>query len=160
MVPQCAQCFEPWSGWDAWLHSSIAGLDSVLDGSIYGWKEITVRVSPGVIPELKAVSSERHTPFGVASFSWSYSATKFTQELRLPVGTRAVIHTPHSIAGQSLRSVEETSGSNTLLWGPGDLSDPDYLRRSVGVLATTNGVNAVEVSVGSGYYRLESEYGL
>ena len=160
MVPHCAQCLEPWSGWDAWLHSSIAGLDSVLNGSTYGWKEIAVRVSPGVIPELKAVSSERQTPFGVVSFSWSYSGTKFTQELQLPVGTRAVIHTPHSIAGHSLQSVVETSGSNTPLWGTGDLSDSEHLRRSVGVLATQNGVNAVEVTVGSGYYRLESEYGL
>ena len=56
-------------GWDAWLHSSIAGLDAAVNGSVHGWKEITVRVSPGVIPELKAVSSERQTPFGKVEYA-------------------------------------------------------------------------------------------
>ena len=100
-------------GWDAWLHSSIAGLDAVVNGSVYGWKELVVRVSPGVIPELKAVSSERQTPFGQVSFAWSYSNAKFTQELKLPVGTTATVHAPDSIAGRRLRSIVHVESSGT-----------------------------------------------
>jgi|EP01043_Picozoa_sp_COSAG02_P035818 hypothetical protein len=144
-------------GWDAWLHSSIAGLDAVVNGSVYGWKELVVRVSPGVIPELKAVSSERQTPFGQVSFAWSYSNAKFTQELKLPVGTTATVHAPDSVEGRRLHSIVhvESSGTRTTLWSNGGPSDSE---RPAGVVTSQNGIDAVEVTVGSGSYRLESEY--
>jgi hypothetical protein len=132
----------------------------VVNGSVHGWKQLVVRVSPGVIPELKAVSSERQTPFGQVSFAWSYSKAKFTQELKLPVGTTATVHTPHSVARQRLHNVVlvENSGARTMLWRNGSLSSSERLEQPDGVSTTHNGVDAVEVTVGSGIYRLESEY--
>lgn len=121
-----------------------------------------MRVSPGVIPELKEVHSQRLTPYGRVSFAWSYSNGKYTQELTLPVGTTAVLHTPHSIAGRSLYSVKDTSGTSTLehtLWTSGGSSDSERLKHPVGVLTVQDGVDSVEVVVGSGVYHLESEYG-
>ena len=45
-----------------------------------------------------------------------------------------------------------------MLWSDGGPSDSERLGRPAGVLTTQNGVRAVEVTVGSGSYRLESEY--
>ena len=118
-----------------------------------------VRHSPGVIPELKAVSLERQTPFGQVSFAWSYSNAKFKQELTLPVGTTATVHAPHSIEGRRLHSVVhvESSGERTMVWSNGGSSDFERLGLA-GVVSTQHGVDEVQVTVGSGTYRLESEY--
>ena len=132
----------------------------MVNGSVHGWKELVVRVSPGVIPELKAVSSERQTPFGQVSFAWSYRNAKFTQELELPVGTTATVHTPHSVARQRLHNVVlvENGGARTMLWSNGDPLSSERLGRPDGALTAQNGVDVVEVTVGSGIYRLESQY--
>ena len=99
---------------DAWLLSSIGGLDSAVSGTTGGWKDIIVRVSPGVIAALGHAGYRKRTPFGEVSLSWKYAAGKFTMELGLPVGTTATVHTPTSVAGATLRALHERGAGNEL----------------------------------------------
>ena len=51
----------------------MGGLDSAVNGSTGGWKDIIVRVSPGVISELKTASYTKKTSFGDVALSWEYT---------------------------------------------------------------------------------------
>ena len=101
---------------DAWLLSSIGGLDSAVSGTTGGWKDIIVRVSPGAIAALGHASYRKRTPYGEVSLSWKYAAGKLTMELGLPVGTTATVHTPTTVAGAALRTLHESSGDPAELW--------------------------------------------
>ena len=96
-------------GWDAWLLSSVGGLDSAVNGSTGGCKDIIARVSPGVVAELKTASYTKKTTFGDVTLTWEYADGKLGMELTLPVGTTATVHTPQLVGGKRLQMVHETS---------------------------------------------------
>ena len=145
---------------DAWLLSSIGGLDSAVSGTTGGWKDIIVRVSPGVIAALGHAGYRKRTPFGEVSLSWKYAAGKFTMELGLPVGTTATVHTPTSVAGAALRTLHESSGDPAELWS----ASAGAAAGAAGVRALEPAGEAVVATVAGGLgrggsYRFEARFG-
>ena len=155
---------------DAWLLSSIGGLDSAVSGTTGGWKDIIVRVSPGVIAALGHASYRKRTPFGEVSLSWKYAAGKFAMELGLPVGTTATVHTPTSVAGATLRALHESSGDPAELWSAaggaaaGAAGVRGAAAGAAGVRAVEPASEAVVATVAGGLgrggsYRFEARFG-
>ena len=145
---------------DAWLLSSIGGLDSAVSGTTGGWKDIIVRVSPGAIAALGHASYRKRTPYGEVSLSWKYAAGKFTMELGLPVGTTATVHTPTTVAGAALRTLHESSGDPAELWS----ASGGAATLAAGVRAVEPAGEAVVATVvgglgGGGSYRFEARFG-
>jgi hypothetical protein len=148
-------------GWDAWLLSSVGGLDSSVNGSTGGWKNIVVRVSPAVMPMLQRASYTKTTRFGDVTLSWTFADGKLTMDLALPVGTTATVHTPTAVAGATLREVRETSSGtadSAPLWGSGRVGAPPAGVRGVELVADAV-VTAVGGGLGAGgHYRFEARY--
>lgn len=144
-------------GWDAWLLSSVGGLDSAVNGSTGGWADIIVRVAPAAITTLRKASYKKLTRFGEVSLDWRFEAGKFTSTLSLPVGTRATVHTPSVLreggVDYGVRSITESA---QLLWAR-DSTSSSALEVG-GVFSVQQAAAAVLTEVGSGSYLFEAQY--
>lgn len=149
-------------GFDAWLTSSVGGLDSMINGTVAGWRHIKARVSPGVLSALKKSSFVKHTRFGDVKMSWTFDGSSLKTDLTLPVGTEAAFHTPSSLrseGGKRLVSLAEgdatDSDHETLMW---TVAEPGALHTSPWALENSAESHAVIATVGSGRYHFVARY--
>jgi len=92
-------------GFDAWLQSSLGGLDSAVNGRSGGWRHMIVRVSPEAAAALKQARVSRQTRFGEASLSWTAADGKLSSKLVVPIGVEAEVHSPAAMGGRRLSTV-------------------------------------------------------
>ena len=144
-------------GWNAWLLSSVGGLDSVVNGTTGGWRDIAVRVAPAAVTTIRSSSYKKLTRFGEISLDWSYDGGKFTMLLRLPVGTAATVHAPSTLSdGGVTRTVSSLAEGSQLIWrADGSVAK---LVGGVASVAQDQEAAAVLAQVGSGLYTFEAQY--
>lgn len=164
-------------GFDAWIMSSIGGLDSVVNGTVgsSGWRNVVARVAPAAITVLKHAAYVKHTRFGPVGISWKYDAGTFSTTLSVPTGVTVAVHTPSQLAGEGggaaavlqLQSVEE---GGTQLFNNDEASASGGIEakasrrgRNVGVFQVSvhdndGGAAAIVTDVGSGVYHFEAKY--
>ena len=156
-------------GFDAWILSSIGGLDSVVNGTAgsAGWRNVIARVAPAAIAVVKHASYVKHTRFGPVGISWKYDAGTFSTTLSVPTGVTVAVHTPSHLAGadgrsRTLRLHSLKEGGVQLLNGK-----PNALKGSnAGVLKvsahdqTSDGESesAIVTDVSSGVFHFEALY--
>jgi alpha-L-rhamnosidase len=143
-------------GFDAWVLSSIGGLDSAVNGTDSGWRHVISRVSPAAVTRVGHASYTKDTRFGAVTIKWSYAQTKLTIEYAVPVGVQLTMHSPRELidGGVALGLTTLHEGAH-LLWAAGSASGATNV---AGVRAMSMGTEALQVTVGSGLYRFEASY--
>ncbi len=71
-----------------WIHRTVAGLAPAAPG----FRRIVVRPEP--TSALSHAAARHVTPYGEAGVSWRRSESRFTLEVRVPVGVTAAVHVP------------------------------------------------------------------
>jgi len=147
-------------GFDAWVLASIGGLDSIINGSVAGWRSIVARVAPAAVTNLRSGSYRKTTRFGDVNITWSFDGTRMTSNVQVPVGAEVVFHSHVTLpGGLSLARVSETA-VNRDLWtaaasgvssGSGDI-------RAAGMLRLEERNGAIVAVLGSGSYSMQSDY--
>ena len=139
-------------GFDAWLTSSVGGLDSVVNGTSAGWRHIKARVSPGVVPIVRQATVTQHTRFGKAELACTFDGSTLHSKLVVPIAALADFHAPRKLRSAKLIKLTETG---VVAWAKtGAINTPDGVAR---VLVSADD-DAVITTVGSGSYHFEAHY--
>jgi len=141
-------------GFDAWLVSSLGGLDSAVVGERAGWRDIVVRVTPAAIATLRKGSVAHNTRFGLASVSWAFESSSYSVNITVPIGSNATVHIPTLLPmehqfGMHLSQVQEGRHE---LWPMTPVDWP------VGVLSLVDGSHELLARLGSGRYAFVASY--
>ena len=149
-------------GFDAWILSSVGGLDSAVNGTnTAGWKNVIARVAPAAITVVKQASYVKHTRFGPVGIHWKYDAGTLSTNLSVPTGVTVAVHTPTQLTdkGSNLQLHSLKEGGMQLLKD----ESAAMLGRN-GVLAVArqhgggSGESTVVTDVGSGEYQFKAVY--
>jgi alpha-L-rhamnosidase len=150
-------------GFDPFLHNSVGGLDSIINGTTAGWKKIRVRVSPAAITRLRSTSYDRDTRFGRVSLNWGFHDDReLTMRVRIPVGATAFVHSPLALHDRdrrpiALRSVKE--GGATVWQSSTNYTAPSQaMLMPTGVHEIQSQEDALVAKVGSGEYLFTAVY--
>eukprot|EP01052_Picozoa_sp_SAG31_P024329 SAG31_NODE_2062_length_6536_cov_8.777691_6_plen_184_part_00 len=88
-----------------WVYSSIAGIDTAVNGSTAGWAHILFRPAPQVIERLGTAAAAITTRFGNASISWACTdQLALALNVTIPPGCTAEVHVPQltSLGGKTV----------------------------------------------------------
>jgi hypothetical protein len=161
---------------DAWLLSSVGGLDSNVNATDGGWRNVIARVSPGAVTRVRRAAYRKQTRFGEVTIDWNYTGAGegLVVTLTVPVGMTVALHTPTKLRADPdqesddgyvrLHTLLETRGegpSPTVLW----TAAAAVSNEAAAAAAAAAAVNAISVidgavtaSVGSGSYRFAAKY--
>lgn len=76
------------------MYSTLAGIDTAVNGSSAGWEHIICRPDPAAMLSLGHASASLKTRFGNASISWKLDANELTIAWTVPPGSTAEVHVP------------------------------------------------------------------
>jgi alpha-L-rhamnosidase len=75
-----------------WFYRKLAGMNADPDNP--GYRNIIFRPQPA--GDITFVSYSNETPYGIASISWKKEADTFNLDLKVPVGSTAIVYIPTS----------------------------------------------------------------
>ena len=150
-------------GFDAWLVANVGGLETVVNGSTGGWREIEARVSGPVARYLGEAAYRKVTRFGVAEISWRYDAStqKIATNVTVPVGSMLNFYSPTRVGTGTLRALAE---GRQYIWSARGLTNEHLPSGIVGTSAVRQegGIVGLDRSivtrVGPGHYEFIATY--
>ena len=77
-----------------WVYSTLAGIDTAVNGTSAGWEHIMMRPDPHAMLSLGHASATLTTRFGNASIDWKLEAATLTIACVVPPGSTAEVHVP------------------------------------------------------------------
>lgn len=152
-------------GFDAWILSAVGGLDTVVNGTDGGWRNVIARVAPAAITVVKEASYVKHTRFGPVGIQWTYSGGQLSTKFSVPTGVTVAVHTPVQLV-----DFEVNNGLNLHLQleslhesGSQLLKNKVMSAAGAGILAVTreagkDGKPVIVTKVGSGEYQFEATF--
>lgn len=117
---------------DDWMFADVAGIQSTSPAFQ------TVDIAPGAVNELTFASGKEATPLGPVSSSWTRHGSRFVVNVHIPVGSTATVCVP-------------TTGAGSVT------ADGRPATDAAGVTVTGMQGSCLQLKVGSGSYRFESE---
>jgi hypothetical protein len=155
-------------GFDTWLLSSVGGLETSVNGTDGGWRNVVARVSPAAVTRVKAAVYRKTTRFGDVDIDWTWADTQsFNMSFGAPIGVQVTVHTPTSLMGKDANgrpvelSLASLSEGSTILWTRSNSGLGGGHEQVTGLLSGPMEVeeeSAVVSTVGSGRYHFSAQY--
>ena len=144
-----------------WVYSTLAGIDTAVNGSSAGWEHIILRPDPAAMLSLGHASALLKTRFGNASISWKLGASELTITCAVPPGSTAEVHVPQlSQLGGADVTINE---GGKAVWKAGAFVPGVVGVRGGSIKEKTekpiSHVNAVVLETGSGVFSLVATQG-
>ena len=123
----------------SWFYRALGGINLAPDGE--GYRHILVE--PRVVEDLHWASASMETIRGQVSCAWNHQPGKISMEVTIPANSDAKIVIPKE---EDMTTVTVREGDH-VVWENGK-----YVSGSPGITGAVARPNAIEFSVGSGYY--------
>lgn len=80
---------------DTWLLSSIGGLETEVNASDGGWRNVAVRISPAVVTQVRHAPYTKSARFGLVRIDWRFEgdAKRLVTKMEVPMGVTVTLHT-------------------------------------------------------------------
>ena len=142
-------------GFDAWLLSAVGGLDTEVNGTSAGWRNVIARIAPGAVTVVRSSSYTKLTQFGTVSLEWEFSNAKLSANLTLPIGASGTFHAPAQLYEDGTQlQLQALFESSNLIWGAAATST----LLPAGVQRVHESSDTMLARVGSGTYTFEARY--
>lgn len=151
-----------------WVFSTLAGLDTVSNGTSSGWQHILIKPAGAAIRRLGSASASQDTRFGMAAVSWKYNAPSlFLLNVTIPPGSTSEIFIPLLTQGAGAASVEVweqgEGGKRAWVWKEGKFvagGVTGITGARVGAAPGPNANATLVLSASSGSYSLTAAFEL
>ena len=139
-----------------WVYSTLAGIDTVVNGKSAGWSTVIFRPSKAAMLHLGSAAATIATRFGNASISWEVvSSSRLELNVTVPAGSSGEIHIAQ-LPNFGGREMTLFDGENAV-WRAGKFV-PGAKAIHNASLATSKwtGMQRVVLTVGSGYFPIRA----
>lgn len=144
-------------GIGTFVYSALAGIDTILNGTVAGWSRLIFKPEPAAIRKLGHAAATHTTRYGNASINWEMTKSSFEMTVTIPTGATGEAYFPmlSEIGGATLTIVDIAAGKD--IWKAGA-----FVTGVAGVRGATlstplaygpdKGLKSVVVDLGSGTY--------